>query len=129
MHADATYVWGIVGLAAMSLPLALLDWTWPTGEEWGRLAAVGALGALGQYAAVRAFAVGEASAIAPVDYLKLVFAIIGGALVFHEYPDIWTAFGALVIVAATGYATWREAQVKKQRAQPVPPQPPASAAE
>lgn len=126
MHADATYVWGIVGLAAMSLPLALLDWAWPTGEEWLHLAAVGALGALGQYAAVRAFAIGEASAIAPVDYLKLVFAIIGGALLFMEFPDVWTVVGALVIVAATGYATWREAQVKRARAQPVPQEPPTA---
>ncbi len=122
MHADATYVWGVVGLALMSLPLALLDWAWPTGEEWLRLAAVGALGAVGQYAAVRAFAVGEASAIAPVDYLKLVFALIGGALFFSELPDAATVIGAVVIVGATAYATWREATVKKARAAPaVPP--------
>jgi drug/metabolite transporter (DMT)-like permease len=122
MHADATYVWGIVGLAFMSLPLALLDWTWPTAEEWLHLAGVAALGAVGQYAAVRAFAVGEASAIAPVDYLKLVFALIGGALFFHELPDAATMVGALVIVGATAYATWREARVRKDRAaSAVPP--------
>jgi drug/metabolite transporter (DMT)-like permease len=125
MHADATYVYGIVGLALMSAPLALLDWTWPTGEEWLHLAAVGALGAVGQYAAVRAFAVGEASAIAPVDYLKLVFALIGGALFFQELPDAATIVGALVIVGATAYATLREARVKRSRAEPAVPPPAA----
>lgn len=126
MHADATYVYGIVGLTLMSLPLALMDWAWPTGEEWLHLAGVAALGAVGQYAAVRAFAVGEASAIAPVDYLKLVFALIGGAIFFHELPDAATVVGALVIVGATAYATVREARIKKNRAEPVVPPPAAS---
>lgn len=118
MSADAIYAWGILGLAAMSLPPAVATWSWPTGPEWLFLAAVGILGAAGQYFATRAFAIAEASAIAPVDYLKLVFALLGGALVFSETPDAWTLVGAAAIVGATAYATYREA---RRRAPPPSP--------
>jgi drug/metabolite transporter (DMT)-like permease len=126
MTADATYVWGIVGLALISAPFGIATWSWPSGHDWLLLAAIGALGASGQYAVVRAFSVGEASAIAPVDYLKLVFALVGGALFFAEYPDLRTLLGAAVIVGATGYATYREARVRKERGRepaPTPPRP------
>jgi drug/metabolite transporter (DMT)-like permease len=124
MTADATYVWGIVGLAALSAPLGIATWSWPSGHDWLLLAGIGVLGATGQYAAVRAFAVGEASAIAPVDYLKLVFALLGGALFFAELPDLQTLLGAAVIVGATGYATYREARVRKERGRETVPTPP-----
>jgi drug/metabolite transporter (DMT)-like permease len=114
MTADATFVWGILGLVVLAAPLAALDWTWPSPREWELLAGVGALGAFAQYAAVQAYAVGEASAIAPVDYLKLVFAMTGGFLLFHEVPDVWTIVGAAAIVVATGYATYREAQRRRE---------------
>ena len=110
MDANALYVWGIGLLAAFSLPLALTVWTPPSGQDWPILGAVGVFGALSQYAAVRAYAIGEASAIAPVDYLKLVFAILGGVIVFQEFPDAWTIVGAALIVIATAYAAYREAQ-------------------
>jgi drug/metabolite transporter (DMT)-like permease len=123
MTADAVFVWGIVGLAAFSAPFAIATWSPPSTHDWTLLAAVGALGAAGQYAAVRAFAVAEASAIAPVDYLKLVFALIGGALLFNELPDLWTLIGAAAIVGATGYAAWREAVVRRKQGREPAPEP------
>ena len=113
MDANTLYLWGVTLLALFSLPPALVFWTMPSGHDWLVLGGIGVLGATSQYTAVRAYAVGEASAIAPTDYLKLVFALAGGALLFGERPDGWTLMGAGLIVAATAYAAYREARRRR----------------
>jgi S-adenosylmethionine uptake transporter len=51
----------------------------------------------------RAYRVGEATAIAPVDYLQLVWAGLMGVLIFGESLDLFTFLGAILIVASTFY--------------------------
>lgn len=63
---------------------------------------------------VGAFVIGEASALAPVDYVRLVFASAGGYLVFGEIPDVWTWAGSAIIIASTLYVAYRE-QVAARR--------------
>jgi drug/metabolite transporter (DMT)-like permease len=58
---------------------------------------------------IRAFALGEASVIAPVDYSRLVFAAIAGWLIFSTVPDAYTILGALIIVGSSFYILRREA--------------------
>ena len=60
---------------------------------------------------IRAFALGEASAIAPVDYSRLVFAAIAGWVVFGSVPDFYTIVGAVIIVGSSFYIVRREAQL------------------
>jgi hypothetical protein len=52
------------------------------------LVLVGVLGAIGQFFQVRAFAIGELTAVAPMDYARLIFAGILGFVVFAEIPDL-----------------------------------------
>jgi drug/metabolite transporter (DMT)-like permease len=52
--------------------------------------------------------IGDAAAMAPVDYIRLVFTTLAGFLLFHELPGIWTVVGAGVVVASTLFITWRE---------------------
>ena len=49
---------------------------------------------------IEAYRVGEVSALAPVPYLRLVFALVIGLLVFGEIPTWTTLLGAAMIVAA-----------------------------
>ena len=49
----------------------------------------------------RAFAVGEANAVAPAEYTGLVYAALLGFFIFAEIPSIWIASGALVIIGST----------------------------
>jgi drug/metabolite transporter (DMT)-like permease len=53
-------------------------------------------------------AAGDAAAMAPVDYIRLVFAAAVGFLVFAEIPTVWTIRGAADVVASTLFITWRE---------------------
>ena len=63
---------------------------------------------------INAIRAGEASAIAPVQYLRLVYAVALGWWVFAEWPDAWTFVGAAIIVASTLYITRREAQLARR---------------
>ena len=85
-----------------------------TGGELALLALVGALGAVGQFCQVRAFAVGELMAVAPIDYSRLIFAGIIGFLLFAELPDRYTLVGASCRVS-TVRCSWYGRSLRTRR--------------
>jgi drug/metabolite transporter (DMT)-like permease len=92
---------------------AYFVWRPLTGAELGLLALVGAVGAVGQFCQVRAFAAGELMAVAPIDYSRLLFAGIIGFLLFAELPDRYTLVGAAIIIGSTLYIACREAHLSR----------------
>jgi drug/metabolite transporter (DMT)-like permease len=104
------------GLVASPLALipALPDWQWPNAITWVYLAIIGATGALSQYWWIMAFRAGEASAVAPFDYSRLIFTGAVGLMFFSEVPDVWTLAGAGLIVASTIYLARREAKMGRE---------------
>jgi drug/metabolite transporter (DMT)-like permease len=105
------FYYGVIAIL-ISLPFALLTWRWPTLFEWLLLTGIGLIGALSQYLWILAFRAGEASAVAPFDYLRLLFAAAIGIALFSEYPDLWTIGGAVIVIASTVYIAQREARLK-----------------
>ena len=105
------FYFGLVS-SPIALLLALPHWSWPSGTTWLMLAAIGAIGALSQYWWILAFRTGEASAVAPFDYSRLLFSAVMGFAFFAEVPDGWTMAGAALIVASTIYIARREAQLR-----------------
>lgn len=99
---------------AVSIIPATLVWRWPTGMEWLLGIGVGVLGVTAQNCVVRAYRSGEATAVAPFDYSRLLFATGLGFLVFGELPDLWTWVGAGVIIASTGYIAQREVRLGRR---------------
>ncbi len=97
----------------LSVGPALYAWQSPTSYEWALLLGVGVLGALSQSFWIRAFRAGEASVVAPFDYLRLPIAALIGFIGFAELPTPWTYIGAGVIVASTVYIAHREAQLRR----------------
>lgn len=90
-----------------------LMWKTPDAGQAFWLVVIGVFGPIGQYIAIRAFRLGEASALAPVDYSRLLFAVAAGLLVFAEIPDRYTLIGAGIIVSSTLYITYREAMLAR----------------
>lgn len=84
-----------------SLPAAIPAFVWPRGPEWAYLLGVGVATQAGQVFVTRALEVEKAGRVMAVGYLQIVFAAGWGALVFRETPDLWTALGACIIIAAT----------------------------
>lgn len=81
------------------------------GDLWGFLL-IGAIGSLAQFFLIRAFTLAEASVIAPFGYVGILFATFWGVLIFDEWPDGWTALGALVIAGAGLYVWHRETRIQ-----------------
>ena len=105
------FYFGLVA-SPIALALAIPHWTWPSGGTWLLLAAIGTAGALSQYWWIMAFRAGEASAVAPFDYSRLLFSGLFGLIFFAEVPDGWTIAGAGLIVASTIYIARREASLR-----------------
>ncbi|GAC1607129.1 MAG: DMT family transporter [Ramlibacter sp.] len=84
-------------LLALAGP-AIYFWVPPTAAEWALLIGLGVVGTAGQWAITRAYQVGEASALAPLDFVRLLLATASGYLVFSEIPGGVTIVGAALVV-------------------------------
>lgn len=100
--------------SAVALVPALFVWRNPDWSQLAVLMAMGGCGAAGQYCMIRGFRIGEATALIPFDYTRLLFAGVIGYFVFAEVPDAWTLSGAAIIVASTLYIGLREARLGRQ---------------
>jgi drug/metabolite transporter (DMT)-like permease len=101
-------VWSASLGLIFSLPGALLSWRWPTAGDLVLLVAMGAIGTLNQWTYIKGMQIGDAAAMAPIDYTRLVMAVGAGVLLFHELPGVWTLVGSGVVVGSTLFITWRE---------------------
>ena len=70
--------------------------------------AISVLGLIGAYLVIRSYHMAEAAVVAPMQYSQMIWAIIFGALLFDELPDLPTLLGAAVIIASGIYIVWRE---------------------
>ncbi|MDR5651183.1 DMT family transporter [Ruixingdingia sedimenti] len=85
--------------------------TGPVPDEplhWLMMCGLGVTGATGQFLVVRAYRIAAASALAPYNYLQMIWSASLGYLVFGDLPDIWTVTGSLVIVASGIYLMHRD---------------------
>ena len=107
-------VWSAVLGFVLSIPLAVTEWRWPDPVDLALLAAMGVLGLVTQVCYIKGMALGDAAAMAPIDYTRLVFAILFGLVLFHEVPNLVTMLGALVVVGSTLVITLRDLHSKQQ---------------
>jgi len=73
-------------------------------------------GVIGYYGIVAATRIGEAAVVTPFRYARLLFALVVGFFVFHERPDMWTLFGASIVIATGVYTVWRERMLARNKA-------------
>jgi drug/metabolite transporter (DMT)-like permease len=85
-------------------------WQWPTFSELILLCLMGGVGIAAHSCFIRAYAIGEASALAPLDYTRIIFSTAAGFLIFATVPGWQTAVGAVIIAGSSLYITLREAQ-------------------
>jgi drug/metabolite transporter (DMT)-like permease len=93
---------GWVGTLVPSLMLPFV-WVNPTQKELGMLLLMGALGTVGHYLLILAYKRSPASNLTPYLYAQIVFAMLGGWLVFNQVPDSW-ALAGIALIAACGVA-------------------------
>ncbi len=102
----------IIVTSVMAVP-SYFVWVTPTPEEAVYILMIGGLMSIMQWLFIQAFKVGEAAAIVPMIYVRLIYAAIIGIVIFGEYPTVWTLTGAGIIMASTFYTMHRTALKKK----------------
>jgi len=102
---------------AILLPLSLLAavfvWVWPTWLQFGICVILGVIASLGNWLTVRAFTIGDTTAVMPYDFTRLPFMALLGYVAFAEVPDVWTWVGGIIIFSSTIYIARREAQLAR----------------
>ncbi len=99
-----------IGLA----PFAYAVWVPVSWENVALLFVVACFATAGHYAMTLAFSAAPLTVTQPVTYLQLVWAILLGVLVFGEGVDVLVIVGALIIMAAVSFITWREAVARRK---------------
>lgn len=112
----STYLSSVLITAAITTPIALPVWGLPTsGITWFAVAVLVSMSAIRGYADIQAYRYAEASLLAPIAYLRLIFIGLGAWFLFGEGIDGPTWVGAAVIISATLYIARRETVLRKAK--------------
>jgi drug/metabolite transporter (DMT)-like permease len=103
-------IWSYGVTLALSLVPAALAWRAPTLEELAIVGAMSVCTALGQGCMVLALRAGEATAVTPFEYFRLLWAVLFGFVLFGDLPTLAMLGGAAIIVASTLYIAMRGAK-------------------
>ena len=114
-------------LTPLSLVPALFVWQTPSLAVIGFMVLVGGLATVAHLCFSHAMHLADASAVIPLDYLRLPLVALIGWLLFDEGMDGWSWLGAAIIIGATLYIARREAVVARER-RPHDPAPVATGA-
>lgn len=98
---DAMLLWQHGTVALFTLPFALIAWKTPGVGQLAWLVLCAGVGVAGHFCLTRAFRTADVSAAQPVRFLELIWASIGGIVVFTSWPDLWTIAGGTVIFLGT----------------------------
>ena len=101
-------------MSVLQLPLALVpalpSWSAPVPADAPWIAAVAVFGFSSHYCLARAFALADATVVAPIDFLRLPLIAFVGFLAYGERFQAPILLGAAVIFAGTYYCLSREAR-------------------
>lgn len=93
-------IWHSTGLLLLLAVPCWLSWQTPSLEDCAMIGVLGLLMAGSQWTSIRALKLCEASAVAPFEYLRLIWAAMFGFLVFGDVPDALVGVGAAFVLAA-----------------------------
>jgi drug/metabolite transporter (DMT)-like permease len=102
-------------LGFLTLPLSLLipqlAWRWPDFYDASLLILMGVAGGIGQITLTQSYKHGDASLIAPFDYVSMIWAILIGWFIFAELPKPAVVAGGAIVIAAGVFVILRERQL------------------
>ena len=110
-NALTTLFYTSTGGLVLSSVMVLFFWKTPSPIQWLFLMWLGLLGAIGHFFMIKAFEKAPASLLAPFSYASLIWATILGFFMFGDLPDVWTIFGATIIISSGLYIVKRESSV------------------
>ena len=100
---EAMMFWMTAQIAVGATVLTGAHWQPVTSEHWPAIVVIGVTGTIAQYALMRAFQLGEASAIAPFEYCALAFGVLIDWWLWQTLPDRYVFIGAAIIIGSGIY--------------------------
>jgi drug/metabolite transporter (DMT)-like permease len=101
-------------MSLIQLPLGLLGsvfvWVPPVWSDLPWIAAMGVTSLTAHYSMGRALALGDASFVLPLDFLRLPVIGLTALLLYGERMDVWTMLGATLIFAGNYWSVRSEAR-------------------
>ena len=91
-----------------SIAFLIRPWNMPTLFDLVIMAGLGLVWAVWMYFLSRAYSLGEASVIAPFEYISLPINIMWGFLIWHDVPTWMTLAGAVLTLSSGMYVLYRE---------------------
>lgn len=110
-NTGAIVVYFSVGSALFCLLTLPFGWVWPSGLDLTLLITCGLFGGMGQILLTLGYRHADASVIAPLEYVSMIWAVITGLWLFDEVPSGTMLIGTLVIVASGIAIVWREHKI------------------
>lgn len=92
---------------------AAFTWIAPTSPELALLVLIGVMGMGGQALITHGLSMGDATALVPLDYLRVIYAAVIGFALFGEVPGLWSLAGMTLIMAASLYLVLTERRARK----------------
>ncbi|WP_133612981.1 DMT family transporter [Dongia mobilis] len=83
-----------------SLAFLLRPWVMPGTTDFLLIASTGLVGACGSFLLTQAYRLAEANVVAPFEYVSILVATLFGWAIWDEVPDLYTALGIGLIIAA-----------------------------
>lgn len=99
-HPLVVVLWFPLVTVPLISPIVLSVWVWPSPTQWAALVGIGICVQEAQVFMTRSFQTGPTSVVSLVTYLGLVWAGLGGALLFDEPLTFGLLVGAALIVMA-----------------------------
>lgn len=103
-----TLFYSCAGAAVLSTPVALFFWSPLDLRQTAILLGAGALGAAAHLFTICALNVAQVSFLAPFNYVRLIWAIVLGYLVFGDVPTGQVFVGSGIVIASGLYVLMRE---------------------
>jgi len=103
-----------LALGAAALLWVPFVWTTPTLPEAASLLAFALLAVAGQWCLTQAYALADASSLAPIEYTSLIWVVVIDIVVWQLVPDGRVVAGATIIIVACLSVAWREHRLERR---------------
>jgi drug/metabolite transporter (DMT)-like permease len=94
----AIIFWMLVIQSAAGFFPSLYVWRWPSAYAWGWLVVIAFCGTFSHYCMARAMLHADATAVLPMDFLRVPLTAAAGWLIYSERLDMFTLLGAALIL-------------------------------
>jgi drug/metabolite transporter (DMT)-like permease len=112
----------LTGWVGTALGAFLLPFVWELPTEWfvwAQLLLMGSFATVGHYLLILAFSKAPAAVLTPYFYTQIVFAMLGGWLIFDHMPDHWTLVGIGVVTLCGALGAWLTVRESRVQIMPV----------